>query len=292
MNKIDGTTKVLGLIGDPVSGSLSPKFQNWTIERLGLDYCYVPFPVRSGGVTEALGGARELGIKGLNVTAPHKEKAANQMDELSPAAEMTGAVNTVIFEDDGRLIGDNTDWRGFIESLRQRGFSPSNKSCLVFGAGGGAAGVLFGLIREGADKVVVVNRTLRKAEELVAKMGGISPGVDLESCRLSGPGLEEKISAAELIVNATSVGMGDTRGRSVLEDEACLQSGQVVFDLIYNPHPTELLEQAARSGAIPMGGLDMLILQGLKSLEIWTGAEIDTRKILPEIRDFLKQIRG
>ncbi len=287
MDRIDTETKVLGLVGDPVSESLSPRLHNRVIEKSGLNYRYFAFPVRKGGLKQAIHGARELGVKGLNVTVPHKKEAAELMDLLSPSATAMGAINTVIFTDDGKLKGDNTDWRGFTESLKLHGFTPEGKSCLVFGAGGGAAGVVFGLVREGAERIDLVNRTEAKAGKLARRMEGISPGVKLEVRPISGYDLGKRIENSELVVNATSVGMGSTEGQSIWDDSSNFHSEQIVYDLVYQSLPTEFLELAAAAGAETIDGLAMLILQGLGSLELWTGRDFTSSRMVDELREYL-----
>ncbi|MEF8798931.1 MAG: shikimate dehydrogenase, partial [Candidatus Bipolaricaulota bacterium] len=231
MNRINPETRVLGLIGNPVKDSLSPKLQNRAIKELGLNYRYFAFRVEVGGVDRAVAGAKELGFRGLNVTVPHKRRVTELMDELSGSATSIGAVNTIIFNKNGNLLGDNTDWRGFVKSLEIRGFDPKDKTCLVFGAGGGARGVVYGLIREGAGEVVVANRTVERAEKLVKDMKSVSGGANLISVSLSADTLAGDVKAADLVVNATSVGMGSTKGESIWKDSESFHEDQLVYDL-------------------------------------------------------------
>ncbi|MBS3736185.1 MAG: shikimate dehydrogenase [Candidatus Bipolaricaulota bacterium] len=288
MAKIDSSTKVLGLIGDPVSGSLSPRLQNRVIDRLGLNYRYFAFPVAEGDVKEAVVGAKGLGLKGLNVTVPHKKTVAEYVDSKSRAARITGSVNTITFAEEGEIEGDNTDWKGFLKSLELHGFDPRGKRCLVFGAGGAAAGVVYGLVRRGARRIVIVNRTESKGVELARKMEGLSPGVDLDVRPLTGSDIEKRIERSDLVLNATSVGMGATEGEAIWEGKSCFRSGQLVYDLIYNPSPTEFLKLAGDGGAETIDGLDMLILQGLESLKKWTGEEFESGELVDELRRCLR----
>ncbi|MFB6291157.1 MAG: shikimate dehydrogenase [Candidatus Bipolaricaulia bacterium] len=292
MVKIDTSTEVIGLIGDPVEGSLSPRLQNWAIDRLDLDYRYFAFPVKKGTVEEAIVGANSLGIKGLNVTAPHKKVAAKKMDELSGAAKSLGAVNTITFTDEGKLKGYNTDWKGFVNSLKLTGFEPRGKRCLVFGAGGAAAAVVFGLIREAPSRIVIVNRTEAKAAKLAREMEGLSPGVDLEVRPLSGTDIGKKIERSDLVVNATSVGTGSTEAETIWKTDSNFNPDQLVYDLIYNPDPTEFLKLARNAGSKTVSGLDMLILQGLESLKVWTEEEFNPGPMVDELRDHLRQQVG
>ncbi len=289
MSEIDTETKVLGLIGNPVKDSLSPKFQNLALEKLDLNYRYFAFPAEKEKVAPVVRGARDLGVAGLNVTVPHKERVGELLDELSRSAGTIEAVNTIVFQSDGSLKGENTDWLGFIRSLELNDFNPEGKDCLVFGAGGGAAGVIYGLIREGADRIVIVNRTEARARSMVRRMSGISPGVDLDARPLSGYDLGRRVEEADLVVNATSVGMGDTSGQAIWEEAENFGSEQLVYDLVYNPYPTKFLELAGNAGAKTVDGLDMLILQGLESLKLWTGEEFDTEPLVDDLR---KKLRG
>ncbi len=288
MAEIDASTKVLGLIGDPVSGSLSPRLQNWAIDRLGLDYRYFAFSVREGAVKEAIIGAKKLGLKGLNVTVPHKKTVVEYMDSLSRAAKVTGAINTIMFNRGEEVDGDNTDWKGFLKSLELHEFDPEGKICLVFGAGGAAAGVVYGLVRRGARKIVIVNRTEEKGVELVRKVEGLSPGVNLEVHPLSGSDIQKKVDRSDLVINATSVGMESMEGETIWGDVRSFHSGQLVYDLIYNPSPSKFLKLADDAGASTIDGLDMLILQGLESLKKWTGEKFESGEMVDELREYLK----
>jgi len=289
MNRINPETKVLGLIGNPVKDSLSPKLQNRAIVELGLNYRYFAFRVKEGGVERAVAGARELDFRGLNVTVPHKRRVTELVDDLSSSAETLGAVNTLVFEKEGKIRGQNTDWSGFVKSLKIRGFDLKDRTCLVFGAGGGARGVVYGLLEEGVDKIVVANRAVERADKLIKDMESVSGGADLISLPLSAENLADDVKTAELVVNATSVGMGTTRGESVWEDPESFHEGQLVYDLVYNPYPTEFLKLAAASGADTVGGLDMLILQGLESLKLWTEEEFSIGNLLEVLRGYLLQ---
>ncbi|MFW6005889.1 MAG: shikimate dehydrogenase [Candidatus Bipolaricaulota bacterium] len=292
MAKIDSSTKVLGLIGDPVSDSLSPRLQNRAIDMLGLNYRYFAFPVEEGDVNEAVIGARRLGLKGLNVTVPHKKTVAEYMDSKSKAARITGSVNTITFSEGKEIEGDNTDWKGFLKSLELHEFDSQGKRCLVFGAGGAATGVVYGLVRRGARRIVIVNRTESKGVDLARKMEGLSPGVELDVRPLTGSDIEKRLERSDLVVNATSVGMGSTEGKAIWEGEGGFRSGQLVYDLIYNPSPTEFLKLADDGGAETIDGLDMLILQGLESLKKWTGKGFESGEPVDELRRYLRASGG
>ncbi|MBS3812866.1 shikimate dehydrogenase [Candidatus Bipolaricaulota bacterium] len=288
MVEIDASTKLLGLIGNPVGGSLSPKLHNHLIQQMGMNYCYLAFSVEREDLAAAIEGARALGVNGLNVTIPYKVDVFREMDGVSESAEAISAVNTIVFKEDGELYGDNTDWRGFLKSLEVNGFHPGGKRCLVFGAGGAARAVLYGLVRAGAESVLVANRTASKARELVEELEGSGEDTELNSAGLSRLPSRSKLAEYDLFVNATSVGSGELTRESVWEPGFYSCGDQVFFDLIYNPDPTKFLRTAANRGAKTIGGLDMLILQGLESLRIWTDVEFDRRKALSELREILE----
>lgn len=286
MVKINPHTKLLGLIGDPVSHSLSPKLHNYVIKKLGLNYRYLAFSVNSGDLSSATSGARALGVKGLNVTVPHKVSVVREVDELTEAGEATSAVNTLIFKENDLLIGDNTDWLGFIDALRVNDFDPAGKHCLVFGAGGAARAVVYGLARAGSKQIFVVNRTVANAEELVEELQAYSGSTELGYMGLEDFSFGKEMLDYELVVNATSVGLEDNH-RSLWREKPVLNPDQLVFDLIYNPFPTQFLKVASQAGAKVVGGMEMLILQGLRSLQLWTGAELDREEILAELKKYL-----
>lgn len=288
MDKITSTTRLLGLIGNPVKGSLSPEFQNFVIDRLNLGYVYLAFSVEHELLVQAIEGLRALGTSGLNVTVPYKKAVFGEMDALSDSAKAVSAVNTVVFQENGELRGENTDWLGFIKSLERNGFEPRDKRCFVFGAGGAAAAVVYGLLRMNAGRIFIANRTLENARYLVDKLSPYSDGTDLNCGSLSWPGLSEELRESDLIVNATSVGMTGDEGKSICDDPAVFGSNQIVYDLIYNPSPTFFLQMASNEGARTIGGLEMLILQGLESLKLWTRVEFDSFEMLNDVKSFLR----
>ena len=177
---ITGTTRVLGIIGDPVSHSRSPEMQNRALAAVGLDYVYVPFHVRPEMLTEAVAGFRASGVHGFNVTVPHKVAVAPLLDRLSPEAEQIGAVNTV-HNENGKLVGYNTDGFGLVTSLREElGFEPHGAELVVVGAGGAARAAVHALCSAGAGRIVIVNRTVSKASDLAETYGKLFPGVRLD----------------------------------------------------------------------------------------------------------------
>lgn len=253
-------TAVAGVIGDPVEHSLSPVLHNAAFAALGLDWAYVAFPVPAGRGQEAVAATADLGIRGLSVTMPHKAPAARACQRLSPVAERLGVANTVT-NIDGVLVGDSTDGPGFIDSLAEQGWSPAGKRCLVLGAGGAARAVVLALGEAGAARVDVVARRPEQALAAAALAGPVA-----------GLGAAEGAEEADLIVNATPVGM-TSDGLPFGLDAKRLGPGQLVADLIYAPAVTPLMAAARERGALPLNGVGMLIHQAARQFRAWTGQD-------------------
>jgi shikimate dehydrogenase len=261
---ISGTTRLAAVIGSPVRHSLSPAMHNAAYRALGLDWIYVAFEVSPGAasVAAAITGMRALELVGLNVTMPHKADVVGTVDRLTPTAEALGAVNTVA-QGPGRgvLTGHNTDGPGFVDALRiDEGFDPAGKRCVVFGAGGAGRAVVRALGEAGAAVVTVVNRTPARAVA-AAPLAGAAGRV----------GGAADAGDADLVVNATPVGMGG--GGGVAIDPQRLGSGQLVVDLVYQPALTPLVEAARARGAVATNGLGTLIHQAAHAIRLWTGED-------------------
>jgi len=266
-----GSTRVAGVIGDPVRHSLSPALHNAAFAELGLDWTYLAFEVPVGRGADAVAAMRALGIEGLSVTMPHKDTVAAAVDELSPAAALLGAANCVRRDGD-RLIGENTDGAGFLRSLRtQAGVDPAGLRTVVLGAGGAARAVIVALAAEGA-LVTVVNRS-PDAAALAAALGGEAGGATAEALGgrsgSASVGGAEAARDADVVVNATPLGMTDSDPLPV--DPALLSDSQIVVDLIYRPERTPLLEAAAEAGATTLNGVGMLLYQAAEQFTMWTG---------------------
>ena len=257
--------KIFGIFGDPIEHSLSPAMQNAAFRSLGLDACYHAFRVTREKLEEAIRGAASLGFAGLNLTIPLKEKAL-ELDILQPdkLARDIGAVNTISFRDDGQkdsgkhIFGHNTDGWGAIQALKDLGVHVNGSQVLLIGAGGAARAIAYTLAEEGAE-VAIANRNIKRAHELAANVGGLG------YCLCD---LDKLVPNADIIINATSVGMRE--GDVSLFEGRLIQSRQAIFDIVYN-RETELLKDARASGAIAIDGVMMLVYQGAKALEIWTG---------------------
>lgn len=254
---ITGTTRVAAVIGSPVRHSLSPVIHNAAFVDGGLDWVYTAFEVVPGAAVAALAAMRALGIAGLSVTMPHKDDVAAAVDVLDPAASALGTANTVVLQPDGRLAGYSTDGAGFVASLYEAGVDPDGMNVAVLGAGGAARAVIDALTRSGAAHIAVVNRSADRADVAVALAGD----------RGSVGGAAD-ITTADLIVNATSIGMGSLDTPCDLD---LLRAGQVVADLVYHPLETAFLAAARARGATTVDGLGMLVQQAVLQQELWTG---------------------
>ncbi|MEX1217001.1 MAG: shikimate dehydrogenase [Acidimicrobiales bacterium] len=261
-----GSTRVAAVIGSPIRHSLSPTLMNAAFDAVGLDWTFIALEVAEMQVPDAFAGVRTLGISGLSVTMPHKEAAAACADVLTPEAQQLGAVNCIV-NTKGMLTGHNTDGEGFVRSLDHGfHFNPLNKRCVVFGAGGSARSIVLALANSGAAEIVVVNRTLGRAERAAALAGDRGEVVALE-------GSHSDLLDADLIVNATSVGMGEPGLNEVPFDASVLHEGQVLVDIVYQPLETPLLRAARTSGASAANGVAMLAHQAAVQFELWTGVD-------------------
>jgi len=268
---LDGHTKLVGLMAWPIGHTLSPAMHNAAFDMLELNWRYVPLPVRPEQVEEAVRGLVALGFQGCNVTVPHKQAVIPFLDAVAPDAAAFGAVNTIIVERDEEgtvtIKGDNTDYQGFVGSLRSAGFDPEEKRAVVVGAGGGARAVVFGLLRAGAEEVLASDLVPGRVQALVAGLADVR----LRTLPATTEALVEAARAADLLVNATPVGMLPKTDASIWPDGVPVPAHLTVFDLVYNPLETELLKQVKQAGACAVAGLDMLVRQGALSFEMWTG---------------------
>jgi shikimate dehydrogenase len=256
---ITGTTRVAGVIGDPVRHSLSPRLHNAAYRALGLDWVFAAFEVADGAAAAALGGARALGFVGLSVTMPHKAAIAGLCDDLSPRAAALNSVNTVTIGPDGRAAGDSTDGAGLLRALGDAGVDVAGRSIVLLGAGGAARAVAWALGDAGARVGVAARRT-GAAADAAALAGGETIA------------WEDRVPAAataDIVVNATSVGMAGDAELPIPAD--ALSAAQVIVDLVYEPRETPLLAAARARGAQPVSGIGMLVHLVALQVEMWSG---------------------
>ncbi|MDZ7414369.1 MAG: shikimate dehydrogenase [candidate division KSB1 bacterium] len=266
---VDACTRTLGLVGDPVEHSLSPLLQGLLIEALGLNWCYHAFRVRAADLPAAVAGLRALGVMGVNVTIPHKQAIVPLLDELAPEARALGAVNVVVNEQ-GRLVGYNTDVVGVTRALRLHGVSAQGKNVVVLGAGGAARAAVWALAQQGAAGVRVHARSIGRGQQLVHELSSTSHTTELVVLPWDEEALRRSLATADLAVNATPVGMWPHHGQSPVPG-SFFHSGMVAFDLVYNPLRTAMIRQAEKAGAQVISGLEMFIFQGLEAMALWSG---------------------
>lgn len=261
MGAITGRTRLAAVIGSPVAHSLSPALHNAAFESAGLDWRFVAFEVAPGRGAKAVEAMVTLGIAALAVTAPHKRDVAAAVDEVDEAAAALESVNTVVLRPDGTTYGASTDGAGFVASLRAGGVDPAGMRAVVIGAGGAARSIVDALGRSGVADIAIVNRTPDTAAAAAAL------------ARVARVGTIDDVSSADLVVNATPVGMGGD-GRLPVDPER-LTAGQVVADIVYHPLDTPLLQAARRIGARTVDGLGMLVHQAALQQQLWTGVVAD-----------------
>ncbi len=268
---LSGKTKVYGIFGDPIAHSLSPAMQNHAFRHYEIDAAYVPFHVLPEDLESAVDSIRVLGIAGVNVTVPHKEKIIPFLDQIDPATQLIGAVNTVV-NNDGVLTGYNTDASGFMRSLRvSMEFDPLGKKIVILGAGGACRAVSVALAFAGVHSVVIANRHPERAENLVR---GLQP--HFQDVRLTATGYEQQnyftaLAEADLVVNATSVGLhGESLSFLPLED---IKGSAFIYDMIYSLSKTTLIKKAHEMNLRSDDGLSMLAAQGEDAFALWTGVQ-------------------
>ena len=281
---MDGATALVGVLGDPVRHSLSPAMHNAALRELGLNWIYLALPVPGAELATVLRGLEVIGCRGLNVTIPHKQAVVALVRELRPLAQRIGAVNTLVPHPGGGWIGTNTDAEGFLAPLQQPGQRWGGGRAVVLGCGGSARAVVAGLVELGLETITVAARRPPTLAAFIAQGQGFAP--QLQGFHWNGEGqdgdadLRSLLAAADLVVNTTPVGMASARdpaaaGRSPLSAEAldALRPGTVVYDLIYTPRPTRLLQLAQERGCRIQDGLEMLVQQGAAALRLWSGQQ-------------------
>jgi len=265
--QVSGTTKICGIIGDPVEHTISPAMHNAAFKEMSLDYVYVPFKVHKPDLAEAVAGLKALNIRGMNVTIPHKVSVLAYLDEVDELARYTGAVNTIVNRD-GYLKGYNTDASGFIHALEAEKIESQGQSVIGIGAGGASRAISILLADKGAD-LTILNRHPDTARELAFRLSGIFRK-NIKALELTRQNLESVLYRSKILINTTSVGMSPDQEVSPVPVDL-LRPGLVVVDIIYNPIKTRLLIDAQKRGSKIIGGLEMLVQQGAAAFELWTG---------------------
>ncbi len=281
-SRITGHTGLLALIGSPVGHSGSPAMQNYSFQRLGLDYAYVAFDIKEDQVKDAVAAMKLFNMRGCNVTMPDKIAAAQCMDELSPAAEIIGAVNTIVNEN-GKMVGHITDGVGFVSNLKDHGIDIVGKKMTIAGGGGAATAIQVQCALDGAREITIFNkkdaffaRTLETAEKIKKAVPACVVNVyDIDDTEK----MTAEIQDSDIFVNGTIVGMKPMDDQSVVKDLSAFREGLVVADVVYNPVETKLLKEAKEAGCITIGGKGMLLWQGAASFKLWTGQDMPVEEV-------------
>ncbi|MGJ9383797.1 shikimate dehydrogenase [Salipaludibacillus sp. CF4.18] len=273
LERIDGRTKLIGLIATPIGHSLAPVMHNMAYRKMGLNFAYIAFEVGNDQLDDAVTGMRALNVGGFNVSMPNKTKILPLLDEISPEAEFIGAVNTVVNES-GKLIGYNTDGIGYTRSLTEVDFNFVGKKMTLMGAGGAATAVAIQTALDGIAEISLFNRDISPYSKAIEIANIIN---EKTKCKVNVYKLEdlnklkEEIAGSDILTNATGVGMKPLEGQSLVPDTSWLRPDLVVSDVIYNPRKTRLLEQAESAGCKTLNGLGMMLWAGSKSFELFTG---------------------
>ena len=281
-NRISGTTGLLALIGSPVGHSGSPAMYNYSFQKLGLDYVYVAFDVPQEKVGQAMEAIRTFHMRGCNVTMPDKTEAVRYMDELSDAARLIGAVNTIV-NDDGKLTGYITDGEGFVNTLRDHGVAIAGKKITIAGGGGAATAIQVQCALDGAREISIFNRkddffarTLETAEKIRnRKQDCIVHVYDIADEAK----MKEEILTSDIFANATILGMKPLEQESVVKDVSAFHPGLVVCDAVYNPKQTKLLREASEAGCVCISGEGMLLWQGAAAFRLYTGQDMPVQEV-------------
>jgi shikimate dehydrogenase len=285
---ISGKTRVCGVIGDPIEHTLSPVMHNAAFNHLKLDFAFLAFRVKAAELENAMRGMRGLGIRGLNVTMPHKTAVTKYLDEVDPTVKFLGSVNTVL-NDGGRLLGFNTDGVGALQGLRDNGVNLKGKKLLLLGAGGAAKAIAYALAKE-VEELCVLNRATEKAKKLAETLSQ-RYGKKVVGDSLSPITIQKNLHDSDILINATSVGMHPNTSQSLVAPE-WLKPDLCVMDIVYNPVETKLAKDAKAAGAQVVSGVEMLLYQGAASFEIWTGVSAPIEVMRRTALDKLDGARG
>ncbi len=283
INSITGSTLILCVIGHPIEHSMSPIMHNAAIRDLDLNYIYVSFNIVPKELSDAIKGIKALNIKGINVTLPYKQRIMKYLDEIDPLAQKIGAINTIKNEN-GFLRAKNTDAAGGKKALLDAKYNYSNKNILILGAGGAARALSF-ILAEDVNRIVIVNRTEKRAIKLaneLKKYFGINIKVKLFNHKV----LEKEAKNANFLINTTPIGMYPNINESPFPLEF-LHEELIVFDVVYNPLETKLIKNAKERGCKTLGGLDMLVNQGALAFEWWTNIKPNTEIMKNKVIEYL-----
>lgn len=282
MIPITGHTRLTALLGSPVAHSISPLMHNEAFQLLDLDYTYLCFEVNEETLPAAVDGLKACGIRGFNLTMPNKNKIVELLDELSPAARLIGAVNTVV-NDDGHLIGYNTDGVGYMQAVKDAGYDITGKTITIMGAGGAATAICAQAALDGVEKIHIfareTSRFWDRTQKLAENINSTLPCKAVLHENKDTAALAQAISESALLLNATSVGMAPNTEGTIIEDTSLYHPDLIVSDVIYNPRETRFLKEAREAGCRTFNGMYMLLYQGAEAFRLWTGKEMPVKEI-------------
>ena len=282
MIPITGHTRLTALLGSPVAHSISPLMHNEAFQLLDLDYTYLCFEVNEKTLPAAVDGLKACGIRGFNLTMPNKNKIVELLDELSPAARLIGAVNTVV-NDDGHLTGYNTDGVGYMQAVKDAGYDITGKTITIMGAGGAATAICAQAALDGVEKIHIfareTSRFWDRTQKLAENINSTLPCKAVLHENKDTAALAQAISESALLLNATSVGMAPNTEGTIIEDTSLYHPDLIVFDVIYNPRETRFLKEAREAGCRTFNGMYMLLYQGAEAFRLWTGKEMPVKEI-------------
>ena len=284
---IDGKTRILGVIGDPIEHTFSPAMHNAGLDALNLNYIYLPFHVKDERLGECIQGAKAMGIQGLNVTIPHKTNVIKHLDDIDSVASMIGAVNTIQFnfnennessnQNNESMVttkGFNTDGYGCVRAIKEK-TSINNKKVTITGAGGAARAVAFQIASSGIDELSILNRNASKAESLAndlrSNLGKVGIDITVNSCEIEN--LKRELDSSDIFIDTTPIGMYPNVDDKPIASADMLHEELVVNDIVYTPMETSLIKEALKANAEVVYGYKMLLYQGIRSFEIWLGRD-------------------
>ena len=278
--RITGHTELIGLMAYPIRHSSSPAMQNEAFAKLGYDYAYLAFEVGADEIEDAVKAIRTLKMRGSNVSMPNKTLVGKYLDELSPAAELCGAVNTIVNED-GKLVGHITDGIGFVRNLKEHGVDVKGKKMVVLGAGGAATAIQVQCALDGAESISIFNPKdpfFARAESTAEKLSKETPDCKVSVFDLEDEAkLKEEVANADILVNATLAGMKPHEELTLIKDKSMFRPDLVVADVVYNPAETRMVKEAKEAGCkLAIGGKGMLLWQGAAAYKLYTGLEMPT----------------
>jgi shikimate dehydrogenase len=281
MKEIDAKTKICVLIGEPVEHSFSPLIHNAGFNALGINFVYVACLVKD--LEHAIKGIRALNIRGASITIPHKVKAISYVDKLDDVAKKIGSINTIVNQE-GKLIGYNTDGMGALKAFQDRNINLKGKSVVALGSGGVARAIAFSLVMRGEVKKLRILGIIEEEMNILIEDLKKTGGIDIQGALLQEDILQETINTSDILINCTPIGMYPKTKESPVPSRL-LRPGLLVFDVVYNPPQTTLLKDAQKAGCMTVSGLEMFINQAIVQFELWTGkkAPVGTmRKVLLE----------